>query len=118
MEKWKLVALRASAFAVFGALVLIGIGVNPFAGKSPKDEVSQATMPKNESAQDAEANRCWVAGQSLAKVYVANIAAIAEVGLMPSRVMDEGCAKAGALLSCIARCRSGFQSIARQAVGQ
>lgn len=98
--------------------ILIGLGLAVLQRLEPASESLPAAQSNAqvESVLEAEADRCFGAGERLAVVYIANITAAAEVGLMASRVMEEGCAREIGQ-ACISRCESGFRSRARRSVG-
>jgi|JFJP01.1.fsa_nt_gi hypothetical protein len=54
---------------------------------------------------------CYVPGESLADVYLANIRQMTESGLTASRIMREGCEEAVGKFSadCVLQCERGFK---------
>jgi Bacterial PH domain len=106
---------QMSGFVGLAILALVGFGVVKGCNAlfASKEGVAVSTEPVGNSEQD----RCWRRGESFAVVYLANVNAAAEVGLLASRVMDEGCAREGAG-SCEQACRGGFQFQVRRATGK
>lgn len=98
--------------------ILIGLGLAVLQRIEPASEPSPTAQSnaQTESVLEAEADHCFGVGERLAVVYIANINAAAEVGLMASRVMDEGCAREIGQ-ACVSRCQAGFRSRARRFVG-
>lgn len=98
--------------------ILIGLGLAVLQRIDPADTPSPPAQSsaRSDNVLEAEADRCFGVGERLAYVYIANMKAAAEVGLMASRVMDEGCAREIAE-ACVSRCKAGFRSQAKRFVG-
>jgi hypothetical protein len=75
---------------------------------------------EEEKALDAKKDQCFLRGETLATVYLANFSQVASTGLMPSDVMREGCERMaqeqGIGDACIRSCEHGFKREARAAL--
>lgn len=74
-------------------------------------EVRKANKLMNDKLSARKDEHCFDAGAAIAKVYMANFRQAAEVGLMASTLMAEGCEKnAGAEgPDCVRQCETGFK---------
>ena len=61
---------------------------------------------------------CFNSGASLAKVFLGNFAQSADVGLMASEVMEQGCTKnvGDKGDACVRQCKTGFKIEAKDAI--
>ncbi len=82
---------------------------------TPKKPISAKTTESIESEDDK--NHCFIAGNSLATVYLANITKMTDFGITASEFTNEGCRKESIKMShpssCIYNCELGFKSAAK-----
>lgn len=106
----------AGVAGLFCAFFVSGIAVSIF----PAPLLSTPAAKVDTKLDSAILNSCFLAGKSAATVYLANFLELAKKDILPSDVMNEGCARKGATTSnpkeCIYNCELGFKATARNAL--
>lgn len=114
---WSPRAIRETLMGLAVIVVPFLIIAAIFSDSSEKKGHANEAIVETQAEKDA-ANSCFLAGQSLATVYLANISGAANNDLMPSQLMEEGCSgKAQLALNkgkCIYNCKLGFRRIAKE----
>lgn len=106
-------------YILIACLGFVGITVENLAKHR---NAGKAQPPGAEVAGASGQDQCRDKGAAVATVYLNNFRQAAEVGAMPSEVMNEGCRRIAAELSatddCRAYCEDGFRAVAKDAVQQ
>lgn len=115
VRDWK----KAAVLGGFGAPVLMVVALNVSGPVRKTPDLSAVKPPlvasPNPSLDLASTVAdCYVTGQSLATVYLANVATLARADLLASEVMEVGCARRAESFtdsrSCISDCSLGFRA--------
>lgn len=114
-ENWSAGQKVGGILAIF--LVIAGVGSNIQESQSKKVAV-QRVADDARAQENAIADKCFTAGQSLAMASVANIRTLSEANVMPSEIMEQGCDKEAGISQdskvCRRNCLLGFKSKARE----